>query len=57
VLGTAHSLGSPLDVPDQAIHPVTRLLLSQQVDATAALFAKLATALAPFGTATTGPTS
>ncbi len=57
VVGTAHSLGNPLDVPDQAIRPATRLLLSQQVDATAALFARLATALAPFGTATTGPQS
>jgi iron uptake system EfeUOB component EfeO/EfeM len=57
VLATARSLGNPLDDPDQAIRPSTRLLLSQQVDATAGLFAKLATALAPFGTATTGPQS
>lgn len=57
VLRTARSLGNPFAVPDQDIKPGTRLLLSQQVDATADLFSELAAALTPFGTTTTGPQS
>jgi iron uptake system component EfeO len=57
VLRTARSLGNPLVVPDRDIRPGTRLLLSRQVDATADQFSELAAALAPFGTATTGPQS
>jgi len=48
-------LGPPATVVDGDISPATRLGLSQQVDATAAVLARLAALLVPFGTA--GPPS
>jgi iron uptake system EfeUOB component EfeO/EfeM len=48
-------LGPPTQVTDAAIPPGTRLLLSQQGDATATELAQLAATLVPFGTS--GPPS
>jgi iron uptake system EfeUOB component EfeO/EfeM len=49
------ALGPPAQVADAAIPAGTRLMLSQQVDATASELAQLAATLVPFGTA--GPPS
>jgi iron uptake system EfeUOB component EfeO/EfeM len=50
LLAEAAALGPPDETPDASLVPAALLSLSQQVDATAAGYAQLSAALAPFGT-------
>jgi iron uptake system EfeUOB component EfeO/EfeM len=50
LLGTVTSLGDPAQLLDQDISAALRVLLSQEVDATAARLSELAAELTPFGT-------
>jgi hypothetical protein len=50
LLAEVAALGPPDGTPDASLAPTALLSLSQQVDATAAGYARLSAALAPFGT-------